>query len=354
MEMDGQEFISERTVSLWKNARSLNSGLFAGISTHDNPLQFSAILRTDLNHSNSDDTLFIEKNGQIYYDAKSTTHAFWSLSANAAWQFTEHWKISLGLGRGVRPPDLSERYIQFLATGFDRYDYLGNPELKPEVNYQADLMLAYSVENFHFFTNVFRADIRNFISGQFLPPSVARPQSMGALGVKQFENIKQTILYGFECGLSAEPVTGMKVSLNVGYTYAYFPGIEKILLESGQAVGTEILINDPVPEMPALESNFRFSHLFSGWHIEPSIEIRAVASQNQVSEASYEAGTPGYIIPNIGLAWQPSKAVRIMAGVNNLFNKAYYDHLNRRIIGTGGNFYEPGRSLFVNLKISFP
>jgi hypothetical protein len=33
MQMDGQEFISERTVSLWKSARSLNNGLFAGIST---------------------------------------------------------------------------------------------------------------------------------------------------------------------------------------------------------------------------------------------------------------------------------------------------------------------------------
>lgn len=352
MQMDGQEFISERTVSLWKNARSLNNGLFAGISTLDNPLQLSATLRTDLNHSNSGDTLFIEKNGQIYYDAKPTTQAFWSLSANAAWQFTEYWKLSLGLGRGVRSPDLSELYIQFLATGFDRYDYLGNPELKPEVNYQADFMLEYSDEVLHFFSNIFRSDIRNFISGLFLPPSVARPQSMGAPGVKQFENMKQAIFYGFESGLSAEPLTGMKVSLNVGYTYAYFPGIEKILLENGQAIGTEMLINDPVPEMPALESNFRFSYLFSGWYLEPSLEIRAVASQKQVSEASYEAVTPGYIISNFGLAWQPLKSIRIMAGVNNLFNKAYYDHLNRRIIGTGGNFYEPGRSVFVNLKIT--
>jgi iron complex outermembrane recepter protein len=92
--------------------------------------------------------------------------------------------------------------------------------------------------------------------------------------------------------------------------------------------------------------------LFTDWHIEPSLEIRAVASQKRVSEASYEAGTPGYIIPSIGLAWQPIKNIRIMAGVNNLFNKAYYDHLNRRIIGTGENFYEPGRSVFVNLKMT--
>jgi iron complex outermembrane recepter protein len=352
MQMDGQEFISERISNLWKNARSLNTGLFAGISGKGELLQISAALRADLNHSNSGDTLFLEKDLIIYYDARPITHAFWSISTNVARQFTERLKLSLGLGRSVRPADLSERYIQFLATGFDRYDYLGNPKLSPEVNYQADLMLEYTVESFHFFTNLFRADIRNFISGQFLPPSVARPQSMGAPGVKQFENMKQAIFYGFESGLSAEPLAGMKVSLNIGYTYAYFPAIEKILLDNGQVIGTEMLINDPIPEMPALESNFRFSYLISDWHIEPSFEVRAVASQKQISEASYEAATPGFIIPNFGLAWQPLNSIRIMAGVNNLFNKAYYDHLNRRIIGTGENFYEPGRSVFVNLKIN--
>lgn len=315
-------------------------------------MQVTATIRADLNHSNSGDTLLLKKNGIIYYDAKPATHVFWSFSTNAAWKFTEQWKLSLGLGRGVRPPDLSERYIQFLATGFDRYDYLGNPDLKPEINYQADLMLEHSAETFHFFTNLFRADVRNFIYGQFLPPAIARPQSMGAPGVKQFKNMKQAIFYGFEGGISAEPYSHLKTSFSIGYTIAWFPEVEKIIMDNGQASGTEILFNDPIPEIPALETNFRIGYFYTGLNLEPSIDIRAVASQNRVSLANYEESTPGYIITNLGLAWQPSKTFKIMAGVNNLLNKAYYDHLNRRIIGTRENFYEPGRSVFVNLKVT--
>jgi iron complex outermembrane recepter protein len=354
MEMDGQEFINERIVSLWKDARMLNSGLFAGMTAQQGALEFSTTIRTDLNYSTSGDTLFIEKDGRIYYDAKPSTHIFWSLGMNMAYHLSEAWKISLGLGRGVRPPDLSERYIQFLATGFDRYDYLGNPELKPEKNYQADLMFEYSDESFHFFTNIFRAGIHDFIAWQFLPPAVARPQSMGAPGVKQFRNIKRAVFYGFEAGLSSQPARGLNASLSAGYTYAYFPEIEKIILVNAQAIGTETLYNDPVPEIPALESQLAIAYLFFGDKLEPSLELRAVAPQNFISHASYEESTPGYVIAGVAISWKPIKQVHFMAGVNNLFNKAYYEHLNRRIIGEGGNFYEAGRSVFMNLKISFP
>ena len=354
MEMDGQEFINERTVSLWKDARMLNSGLFAGIAAQQGAFAFSTTIRADLNYSTSGDTLLIEKDSRVYYDAKPDMHIFWSLGLNMAYHFNENWRVSVGLGRGVRPPDLSERYIQFLATGFDRYDYLGNPDLKPEKNYQADLMLEYSGDRFHYFTNIFRADIHDFIAGQFLPPAVARPQSMGAPGVKQFQNIKRAVLYGFEAGLNAKPNHELQVSFTAGYTYAYFPEIEKIILENAQAVGTQSIINDPVPEIPALESLLRINYDLKRFNLEPYVEIRAVAAQNQVSEASYEESTPGFVVTGVGFGWKPLKSVRLNAGISNLFNKAYYEHLNRRIIGTGENFYEPGRSFFVNLKISLP
>lgn len=351
MIMDGQEYINERTVNLWREANSLNSGLFAGLSSKPGLFEFSATLRTDLSYSTSADTLFIEKEGRIYYDAKPTTDIFWSMGVSGMFHLSEKLRFTLGLGRGVRPPDLSERYIQFLATGFDRYDYLGNPGLKPEVNYQTDIMLNYTSSRFNFYCNLFRADIRNFITGQLLPPAVARPQSMGAPGVKRFQNIDRAVFYGFEAGITGEPLQGFHTSFTTGYTYAYFPEIEKILLENGQAVGTEILQNDPIPEMPAFESLVKLSYMFLGNRLEPSVEIRAVAAQKLVSEASYEASTPGYVISGFGISWMPLKAIRLTAGVSNLFNKAYYEHLNRRIIGSGENFHEPGRTMFLNLKI---
>jgi iron complex outermembrane receptor protein len=91
--------------------------------------------------------------------------------------------------------------------------------------------------------------------------------------------------------------------------------------------------------------------MFFDNRLEPSVEIRAVATQKQVSDAAYEESTPGFVLAGISLSWEPLKLIRLTAGISNLFNKAYYEHLNRRIIGSGGNFYEPGRTVFMNLKI---
>jgi len=40
----------------------------------------------------------------------------------------------------VRSPDMVERYVTLLPVGFDKFDYLGDPQLKPEVNNQADIV----------------------------------------------------------------------------------------------------------------------------------------------------------------------------------------------------------------------
>jgi iron complex outermembrane recepter protein len=47
-----------------------------------------------------------------------------------------------------------------------------------------------------------------------------------------------------------------------------------------------------------------------------------------------------------------NKYANITAGVNNIFDRAYYEHLNRKIIGTTGKLYEPGRVFFVNLYLN--
>ncbi len=41
-----------------------------------------------------------------------------------------------------------------------------------------------------------------------------------------------------------------------------------------------------------------------------------------------------------------------MAGVQNIFDKAYYEHLNRRIVGSSDPLYEAGRSFYLNLTIN--
>jgi iron complex outermembrane receptor protein len=351
MQMDDQEFTSQKNFNLWKEAWIHNTGLFAAISSPLRKITWRAAARIDLNRSDSKDTLIIIKESTSWFEVLPETQVNLSLSGSAAWHINNQLSLTLGMARGVRSPDMQERYIKFLATGYDRYDYLGNPNLKPEINHQVDLMLDYRSNDFRLFTNLFRSYIHNFITGILAPPAILRPLSMGAPGVKQFNNIERAVLYGFEAGISAQPIEKLMVSLSSGYTYAYFPEIEKIILEGSQATGSVILKNDPIPEIPALEAFFRASYTLWNSRLMPSLEIRAVGDQKHVSGASNEESTPGYILMNIAARFKACKCADINFGVNNLFNKAYYDHLNRKLIGTQSRYYEPGRTFFANLII---
>lgn len=349
MEMDGQEFTSQKHFNLWKDAFIHNTGLFAGISSPEKMITWRATLRLDMNRSDSKDTLVLIKENATWFEVTPETQINLSLSGSASWQINPDMSLTLGMARGVRSPDMQERYIKFLATGYDRYDYLGNPDMKPEVNYQLDAMLDYKGSNFRIFANIFRSEIHNFITGILVPPALFRPVSMGAPGVKQFQNIDRAVLYGFEAGISGQPVDKLMLSFSSGYTYAYFPEIEKIILEGNQAIGSVMLKNDPIAEIPALEAHFRASYELWGSRLKPSLEIRAVAKQGHVSKASYEGSTPGYILLNLAVAYHPCSFATLHLGVNNLLDKAYYDHLNRKMIGEQTKLYEPGRTFFANL-----
>jgi len=93
------------------------------------------------------------------------------------------------------------------------------------------------------------------------------------------------------------------------------------------------------------------SHQFVRLKIKPVLSLRAVADQNHVSLAAYEESTPAYLISDFFVTYTPIKQISIAAGANNIFNNAYYDHLNRRVLGSTEKLYEPGRTLFINLKI---
>ena len=48
------------------------------------------------------------------------------------------WNSQLSFGRGVRTASMLERYIYRFEIGSDSRQYIGNPDLKPEVNYQTE------------------------------------------------------------------------------------------------------------------------------------------------------------------------------------------------------------------------
>jgi outer membrane receptor protein involved in Fe transport len=128
--------------------------------------------------------------------------------------------------------------------------------------------------------------------------------------------------------------------------------VTKYIIKDGKVTGDTMLKNDALPEIPPFETTISINYRLLKGKLLPKVSYRLVAAQNHISEAFYEMETPGFSLLNFSLAYKVSKNIDINAGVINIFDVKYYEHLNRKIIGSTEKLYEPGRMFFVNLYLS--
>lgn len=344
---------------LWNDAEISNLGAFVEYSLPMGKWELLGAMRLDFNRGSSGDIVIQQPTfGEIYYySADSTKSEFVNFSFNlgATRTLSDHWAVSLALGRGVRSPDMIERFIILLPIGYDKFDYLGNPQLNPEANNQADLTFKYRGNKLgKMQVNGFYSLINDFIAGKRLPPVVQKPLTKDVLGVKQFYNAGNARLYGFEFSYASPASHNLGASLFASYTRGTIDEVLKYVTDgNGEVTGDELISNDAMTEIPPLEATAMiYYRLFNG-KLLPEFNVRFVSKQNHVSEASYEQTSPGFIVAGFSFDYLFNSYVSLSAGVNNLFDVAYYEHLNRNIIGSSTNLYEPGRSFYFNLYFKF-
>ena len=344
-----------KTEKLWDNAQITNYGIFAEFSRPFGRFVPVAAMRLDFNYADSNPMTFENMQGITIYeeDQVESNYMNFSISAGTNWNISKEFMVNISAGRGVRSPDMTERFIILLPIGYDNYDYLGNPELKPETNYQADFSVTWNREKLGGIKfGLFYSYVDNYITGQQVPESLVKPQTKGVYGVKQFINLDHAWLTGFELEYRSPAKKPWQIEAQAGYTLGINPEAVHYIIDNGQVTGSETVANDPLPEIPPFESTLRFSWKFFNDRLVPKVTVRAVAVQNQISVAYNERKTPGFVLAGLSLYYKFNSVLEISAGADNLFDIAYYEHLNRNMIGTTDNFYEPGLNLFVNLKFN--
>ena len=344
---------STKKFNLWNKALIQNAGLFVGYNAAYGKYTVDAAFRLDLNKADSEDTLKLIKNGVEYFNETASQFINFSGNLGLTRKITDQLSMSLAFARGTRSPNMLERYIKLLNVGYDNYDYLGNPQLKPETNNEVDLTLKYSdVKIGSMYVNGFYSYVKDYISAELLPPSVITPGTLGAPGVKQFVNVDNATFTGFEFGYTSPQDYKLGVNVIAALTYGRIPEVNKYIIKAGQVTGDTLIKNDALPEIPPFETTLSVNYRLLDGKLVPKISYRLVAAQHHVSDAFYEPETPGFSILNFSVAYKVSKNININAGVNNIFDVSYYEHLNRKIIGSTEKLYEPGRVFFVNLNLS--
>ncbi len=341
--------------NLWNKAVINNYGVFGEYRINKNLWEAVFSGRIDYNSAYSDSIslMNMKKVDIIGTPADSTSSSFVniSFSMGVTRKLNENMSLGLSFGRGVRSGSMIERFIITLPVGFDNFEYIGNPNLLPEANNEIDLVYKYKHQTYGAVElTAFYSIVQNYIGGVYLPPSVQKPLTQGTLGVKKFDNIGTANLYGFELSYATPSRYKWRASLTAATTMGTIDEAEVLDLDAnGKVTGTHMVSNDPLGEIPPLNMNLRLSYRLLNDKLIPNLNFRYVAAQNRVSESMQELTSPSFSLLDFSIMYKHNKNLSIIGGVNNLLDKAYYEHLNRRVLGTDHRLYEPGRVIFVNI-----
>lgn len=177
-------------------------------------------------------------------------------------------------------------------------------------------------------------------------------------------NIKDYLLYNS----STRKVRNIDAQTRGGELEGRWQFAEQWRLDGGLAVvyGENQSDNKPLAQMPPLDGK-----LALGWQPDEALSFtllgRAVAAQDRVDVGSGtvagqdQGETPGFFTMNLSGAWQFAKGWQLSAGVDNLFDTFYYEHLSKSVhssqVGLGyeqsGRIPEPGRAYWISVNYRF-
>ncbi len=351
-----QPMLPVLTESLWNNARIDNLGFYGEGIFKTKKMEWVVAARLDLNYASSD-PIFQYKSGDYKIMIVDTESQFtnFSYSASMVFHLNSKQDLFVSFGSGTRSPDMTERFVTMLPIAYDNFDYLGNPALKPETNTEFDL--GYRLNQSRYLSleaSLFFSYLSNHIVGTMenLPAGIS-PRTKGVYGVKRFENSDAVYLSGFELSLATPLHYRLQFLFNASYTYGLAPEAFEYVIENGKVDEVIRINDDALPEIPPFEMNLKLSYQLLQQRLQPSLNLRLVAAQKHISKSYVEQETPGFAILDLGLKYHYNSNLAVYAGVNNLFDQLYYEHLNRRIIGSKSPLYEPGRVFYVNVIIKF-
>lgn len=314
----------------WQNSQISKTAIFGEFHYSSEKLQYVFSTRLELNQAKVKDPAI--EFTQVYSET-SNIQFNPNLSLGVLKKFTQT-ELGLWLGRAQRSGSLTERFINYFPVGQDPYEMVGNPELHPEVNNQMDITFNWNKRNGALNIDVFMAYMQDFISS-IIDPNLT-PRLPSSPGVRRFVNIDQVFKTGFEINWTQQLASGLQHQLGVAYTYAQ-----------------DLERDDPLPEIAPLDFHFTLRGNYLQGKLNPGATFRQVLKQPRISEEFGETETPAFSLLDIKVDYTHSKHLGLEIGANNVFDKTYYEHLNRPLSGTTIPIYAPGRSFYASINMNF-
>lgn len=296
-------------------------------------LRLVAGLRLDTTKTKADSS---KADRNLYYDYKDTrstskTDTYPSGNLQLFYELQKGTELFVGLGHSVRVPDAQERY-------FVRFDWVGNPELKPSKNTELDLGIKYSTDRTLIKATAFYSFVQDYITVH----KQGKVHNLPGPDVRSYENVDAQFFGG-------------EVDLRLSLTQELFlfGGTSYVQARKETRPGPPQNINSSrVAEIPPLKTRLALRYDKGVYFGE--VETILSATQNRVDRDLNEQKTSGYGVVNVKVGGN-FKGFTISAGIDNVFDKKYFEHLSylRDPFATGVKVPEPGRTFYVNASYTF-
>ena len=257
-----------------------------------------------------------------------------------------------GIARKNRSPSYQERYLwlPLEATGglADGNTYTGNIELDPETANTVEFGLDFSNGTLTLSPRIFYSYVEDYIQGtpSEVAPAVMFVDMMNNMNGTnmpaplQFNNVDAE-LYGFDMDWAWRMNKHWMLSGIVNYV-------------RGKRDDNS---NDDLYRIAPANASLRLDYAGRGW--TAGIENVLYAEQDDVSQTNREQETDGYGVVNLDATWQATTQLQLAAGVDNVFDREYEEHLggyNRAAnpdIGMRERLPAYGRNVFARVTWEF-
>lgn len=237
-----------------------------------------------------------------------------------------------GLGYTERFPDYWELFSPTYGPDgtSDAFD-----KVKTEKTTQLDIGAQYSGKRTNAWVSAYVGHVNDFILFRYDPNDAY---------ISQVDNINATIMGG-EAGVSYKLTDSWKTDASLAYSW-----------------GRNMEDGKPLPQMPPLEARLGLSWESGNW--SSTGLVRLVSSQHRVAinEGNVVGkdfdSSAGFAVVSANAAYRVNKYFKVSAGVDNLLDKDYSEHLN--LAGNSSFGYsantsvnEPGRTFWGKINVTF-
>lgn len=287
-------------------------------------------VRLDVAQSKITGEMGINQFAILGYDvSKASTRMLKNISAGYTKYQNSQLTLYGNIGYSERLPTSSERYGFYLFNRMDNHDYIGRPNLSNEQAFNTELNLLFLARNFSFKLSGFNTYLRNYIMGKNMDGLSV--MTIGADGVRGYENIKSASISGIESNLNCY-FNDKKLVLNNTLKWIYAHDNNK----------------KPLPLIPPLKSITSLRFVQNSFFIQAENEF--ALAQTRINQEFGERASKAYTIQNLRATYNfniQKYKLQFSAGAENIFDVSYFEHLDWASIP------RPGRNIYGMISMKF-